>query len=322
MKGMVQKAYGAPDQVLYLEDVAKPAIKDDEVLLRIGAAGVNWADWSAVRGMPYVMRLMYGLRTPRNGVGGLEVAGTVEEVGAKVTTYLPGDEVFGQCQGAFAEFGRAKAKNLALKPRGLSFEQAAAVPVAGLVALQALRDVGKVQPGHKVLVNGASGGIGTYTVQIAKSFGAEVTGVCSTGNLELVRSIGADHVIDYTKEDFTKNGKLYDFILDIADKHSISERRRSLMPKGTLIPNSGEGGPWFGSLGRIIGARVRSPFMSQRLAPFLSLPKTEDLLTLMHLIETGAVTPVIDRTLPLNELPAAIAYVGAGHARGKTVITV
>lgn len=322
MKAMVQSAYGSPDDVLSLEDVAKPVAKDDEVLLRVGAAGVNWADWSAVRGMPYIMRLMYGLRKPRNGVGGLDVAGTVEEVGAKVTTLQPGDEVFGQCQGAFAEYGRAKAKNLAPKPRGLTFEQAAAVPMAGLVALQALRDVGKVQPGQKVLVNGASGGIGTFTVQIAKTFGVEVTGVCSTGNLDMVRSIGADHVVDYTKEDFTQNGKLYDFILDMADKHSIADRRRVLTPRGTLIPNSGEGGPWFGSVGRIIGARARSPFMSQKLAPFLSLPKTEDLLTLMNLIETDQVTPVIDQALPLSELPRAIAYVGAGHARGKTVITV
>jgi NADPH:quinone reductase-like Zn-dependent oxidoreductase len=319
---MVQNVYGSPGDVLHFDDVPKPAVRDDEVLVRIGAAGVNWADWSAVRGMPYVMRPRYGIRKPRHGVGGLDVAGTVVEVGAKVTTFRPGDEVFGQCQGAFAEYGRAKARNLAPKPRGLSFEQAAAVPMAGLVALQALRDVGKVRSVQKILINGASGGLGSFAVQIAKAFGAEVTGVCSTGNLEMVRSIGADHVIDYTKEDFTKNGKLYDFILDIADTHSLSDRRRSLTPKGTLIPNSGEGGPWFGSVGRMIGARVRSPFTSQKLAPFLSMPKTADLLTLMHLIETGEVTPVIDRALPLGELPAAIAYVGAGHARGKTVVTV
>jgi len=322
MKAMVQNAYGSPDDVLSLEDVAKPVPKNDEVLLRVGAAGVNWADWSAVRGMPYIMRLMYGLREPRNGVGGLDVAGTVEEVGEKVTALQPGDEVFGQGQGSFADFARAKAKNLAPKPTGLTFEQAAAVPMAGLVALQALRDVGKVQPGQKVLVNGASGGIGSFTVQIAKSFGAEVTGVCSTGNLDLVRSLGADHVIDYTKEDFTHGSESYDFILDMVDKHSLTDRLKVLAPKGTLIPNSGEGGPWFGSVGRIIKARLRSPFMSQKLAPFLSLSKTEDLLTLMNLIDTGQVTPVIDQTLPLSELPAAISYVGAGHARGKTVITV
>lgn len=322
MKAMVQSAYGSPGDVLHLEEVPKPAVKEDEVLLRIGAAGVNWADWSAVRGMPYVMRPMYGVRKPRHGVGGLDVAGTVEEVGAKVTTLLPGDEVFGRCHGAFAEYGCAKAKNLAPKPTGLTFEQAASIPMAGLVALQALRNVGKVRPGQKILINGASGGIGSFAVQIAKALGAEVTGVCSTGNLDLVRSIGADHVIDYTKEDFTKNGKLYDFILDIADKHPLSDRRRSLKPRGILVPNSGEGGAWFGSVGRMLGARLRSPFTTQKLAPFLSLPKTEDLLTLMHLIETGEVTPVIDRALPLSELPAAIAYVGAGHARGKTVVTV
>jgi NADPH:quinone reductase-like Zn-dependent oxidoreductase len=322
MKAMVQNAYGSPDDVLNLEDVAKPVAGDDEVVVQIRAAGVNWADWSAVRGMPYIMRLMYGLRRPRSGVGGLDVAGTVEEVGKKVTTLQPGDEVYGQSQGAFAEYGRAKAKYLAPKPNGLTFEQAAAVPMAGLVALQALRDVAKVQPGQKVLVNGASGGSGSFTVQIAKTFGAEVTGVCSTENLDLVRSIGADHVIDYTKEDFTQSEKLYDFILDIADDHSLSDRRRVLTPKGTLIPNSGEGGPWFGSVGRIIGARLRSPFVRQKLAPFLSLPKTEDLLILMNLVESGKVTPVIDRALPLSELPAAIAHVGSGHARGKTVISV
>jgi NADPH:quinone reductase-like Zn-dependent oxidoreductase len=319
---MVQRAYGAPADVLELGDVATPAIKDDEVLLRVHAAGVNWADWSAVRGMPYVMRMMYGLRRPRNGVGGLDVAGTVEAVGKDVASLQPGDEVFGQCQGAFAEYARAKPKTLAPRPAGLTFEQAASVPMAGLVALQALRDVGKVRPGHKVLVNGASGGIGTFTVQIAKSFGAEVTGVSSTSNLELVRKIGADHVIDYTEADFTESGRHYDFILDIADNHSIAERRRVLSRKGTLVPNSGEGGPWFGSIGRIIGARLMSPFVSQKLAPFLSVPKTADLLTLMKLIESGEVSPVIDRIHPLSETPAAIASVGAGHARGKTVIAI
>ncbi len=322
MKAMVQKAYGAPEEVLELGDVATPAIKDDEVLLRVHAAGVNWADWSAVRGMPYVMRMMYGLRRPRNGVGGLDVAGTVEAVGNDVTTLQPGDEVFGQCQGAFAEYARAKPKTLAPRPAGLTFEQAASVPVAGLVALQALRDVGKVRPGQKVLVNGASGGIGTFTVQIAKSLGAEVTGVSSTSNLDLVRKIGADHVIDYTETDFTKSGRHYDFILDIADTHSIAERRRVLSRKGTLVPNSGEGGPWLGSIGRVIGARLMSPFVSQKLAPFLSMPKTADLLTLMKLIESGEVSPVIDRIHPLSETAAAIAYVGAGHARGKTVIAI
>lgn len=322
MQAIVQSAYGSPADVLNLQEVARPVPKDEEVLLRVGAAGVNWADWSMVRGKPYVMRLMYGPRKPRNGVGGMDVAGTIEAVGKKVTKLQPGDEVFGQGQGAFAEYARAKAKNLVAKPAGLSYEEAAAVPMAGLVALQALRDVGKVQPGQKVLVNGASGGIGSFTVQIAKTFGAEVTGVCSTGNLDLVRSIGADHVIDYTKEDFTKLGEKYDFILDMADKHSLSERRQVLTAKGTLIPNSGEGGAWFGSLGRIIGARLRSPFVSQKLAPFISLPKNEDLLTLKELIESGQIKPIIDRTLPLGETADAISYVGAGHARGKTVVTV
>jgi NADPH:quinone reductase-like Zn-dependent oxidoreductase len=322
MKAMVQHEYGAPDDVLKLGDVTAPEAGDDEVLIRVHAAGVNWADWSGARGVPYLMRMMYGVRRPRHGIRGTDVAGTVEAIGKNVTTLVVGDEVLGQGQGTFAEHARAKAKHLVPKPKDLPFEQAAAVPMAGLVALQALRDVGNVQAGQKVLVNGASGGIGTFTVQIAKDMGAEVTGVCSTPNLDLVRSLGADHVIDYTQEDFTNSGKQYDFILDIADKASLSDRRRALTPKGTLVPNSGEGGPWFGSVGRIIGARLMSPFVSQHLRPFLSLPKRADLETLVELIESGKVTPVIDRTYPLIGAGEAVAYVGKGHARGNTILTV
>jgi NADPH:quinone reductase-like Zn-dependent oxidoreductase len=268
------------------------------------------------------MRMMYGFTRPRNPVRGTDVAGTVEAIGNNVTALAIGDEVLGQSQATFAEYACAQAKHLVAKPKGLAFEQAAAVPMAGMVALQALRDVGKVQPGQKVLVNGASGGIGTFAVQIAKVFGAEVTGVCSTPNLDLVRSIGADHVLDYTQEDYTKTGRRYDCILDIADNHSLSDRRRALTPKGTLIPNSGEGGPWTGSIGRIVGARLVSPFVSQHLHPFLSLPKQEDLALLAELVESGKITPVIDRTYPLIEAGDAIAYVGKGHAGGNTVLTV
>ena len=322
MKAIIQETYGAPRAVLHLRDVDPPAIKDDEVLIRVGAAAVNWADWAMTMGMPKLFRPMYGLRKPRIPARGMDVAGTVEAVGPKVQRLRPGDEVFGSANGAFAEYVGAAGKHLVSKPVGLGFEQAAAVPMAGLVALQAVRDVGRVRPGQQVLVNGASGGIGTFTVQIAKVFGAEVTGVCSTRNADLVRSIGADHVIDYTKEDYLQSGRRYDLILDIPDDRSLAERRRALTPKGTLIPNSGRGGPWLGSLGRIIGARMLSPFVSQKLRPFLSIPKHDDLLALKDLIESGKVTPVIDRSYPLSETADAIAYVGEGHTRGKVVVTI
>jgi NADPH:quinone reductase-like Zn-dependent oxidoreductase len=319
---MVQNEYGPPGDVLRLEEIAVPTTKDDEVLVRVQAAAVNWADWSMTRGLPYMMRVGYGLRKPHGRVRGTDVAGTVEAVGKKVTRLHPGDEVFGWCQGAFAEYVSAAVNHFVPKPAGITFEQAAGTPLAGCVALQALRDVGKVEQGQMVLVNGASGGIGTFTVQIAKAFGAEVTGVCSTGNLDLVRSIGADRVIDYTQEDFTQGEERYDFILDIADRHSISDRRRVLTRQGTLIPNSGEGGKWIASLGRIVRARLLSPFVSQQLHPFLSLTKYKDLVALKEMIESGTVTPVVGRTYPLIGTGEAIAYGGAGHARGKTVITV
>ena len=325
MKAIVQDKYGSPDDVLELKEIDKPVVKDNEVLVRVHAAAVNWADWSIMRGLPYMLRMVYGLRKPRNGVRGTDVAGKVEAVGKNVKQFQPGDEVFGWCKGAFAEYVCAGENNFVPKPVGLTFEQAAAVPMSACVALQALRDQGKVQPGQKVLINGASGGIGTFAVQIAKSFGADVTGVCSTRNVDMVRSIGADHVIDYTQEDFTQSGQRYDFILDNVANHSLSDCRRALTPKGTLLPNSGQerwGGRWIGGMGRVVKALVLSLFVRQQGRPFVSFATNEDLVVLKELIESGKVTPVIDRTYPLSETPEALGYLGEGHARGKVVITV
>lgn len=322
MKAAVQHEYGPPQEVFRLEDVDTPRLKDDEVLVRVHAAGTNWADQSMTIGMPYVMRLGYGLRRPRKGIRGTDVAGIVSEVGKAVTLHKPGDEVFGWCTAAFAECVAVPEDHLIPKPTALSFEAAAGVPLAGCVALQALRDVAKIQPGQAVLVNGASGGIGSFMVQIAKAMGAEVTGVASTRNLDLVRSLGADHVIDYTIEDFTRGKKRYDLIFDIADNRSMAARRRVLTPKGTLIPNSGEGGRWFGSVGRIFRAWMVSPFVAHRLRPFLSMAKREDLLVLSDLIGTGKLTPVVSTTYPLSDTGAAIREAGSGHARGKVIVTV
>jgi NADPH:quinone reductase-like Zn-dependent oxidoreductase len=325
MKAIVQDKYGSPE-VLELRDIDKPEIGDDEVLVRIRAAGANPADWAIMSGLPYIARPVYGLRKPKNAVRGTDVAGTVEAVGTGVTRLQPGDEVFGWCSGlggAFAEYASVSEEALALKPANLSFEQAAAVPMAGLVALQALGDHGGVRAGQKVLINGASGGIGTFAVQIAKALGAEVTGVCSTRNVDMVRSIGADHVIDYTREDFTHKDQRYDFILDNVANHSLSDLRRALTPTGTLVPNGGGfDNHWFAGGGRVIGARVLNRFVSHRLRPFLVSPKLEDLVVLKELIEAGKVTPVIDRAYPLGETPEAIGHVGGGHARGKIAVTV
>ena len=324
MKTIVQDEYGSPD-VLKLWDIGKPETKDNEVLVHVHAAGVNPGDWAIMSGLPYIARPVYGLRKPKNAVRGTDVAGTVEAVGTGVRRLQPGDEVFGLCSGlggAFAEYASVSEDALALKPTNLSFEQAAAVPTAGLVALQALRDHGGVRAGQKVLINGASGGIGTFAVQIAKALGAEVTGVCSTRNVDLVRSIGADHVIDYTWEDFTQKDQRYDFILDNVANHSLSDLRRALTPTGTLVPNSGGfDNHWFASGGRVISAHVLNRFVSHRLRPFLVSPKFEDLLVLKEMIEAGKMTPVIERTYPLSETSQAIGNVGEGHARGKVVIT-
>ena len=322
MRAVVQSKYGSA-QVLELRDTDKPAIGDDKVLVRIRAAAVNPADWSIMTGLPYIARLLYGLRKPKNAVRGTDVAGVVEAIGTSVTRFRPGDEVFGWCNGSFAEYAATSEDALVLKPANLTFEQAAAVPESGQVALQALRDLGKVRPGQKVLINGASGGTGTFAVQIAKALGADVTGVCSTRNVDLVRSIGADHVIDYTREDFTQQGQRYDFILDNVGKHPLSNLRRALTPTGTLVPNSGGfDNRWFASGGRVISANVLSRFVRQTLRTFVMRRKQDDLVALKELIEAGKITPVIGRTYPLNETPQAIVQVGGGHTRGKVVITV
>ena len=325
MKAIVQDRYGT-SEVLELRNIDKPLIGDNEVLILVRAAGVNPGDWAIMGGLPYIARPVYGMGKPKNRVRGTDVAGEVEAVGASVTRFRPGDEVFGsskQLGGAFAEYAAVSQDALAPKPANLTFEQAAAVPMAGYVALQALRDHGKVQAGQKVLVNGASGGIGTFAVQIAKSLGAEVTGVTSTRNVDLVRSIGADHVIDYTKEDFTRTGQHYDFILDNVANHSLSDLRRALAPRGMLVPNGGGfDHRWVASGGRLISAKLSFAFVSQRLATFIVSPNQENLVVLTGLIETGKVTPVIDRAYPLSETRQALDHVGGGHARGKVVVTV
>lgn len=323
MKAIVQDTYGSPE-VLELRDIDKPAVGDNEVLVRVRAAGVNPADWALMRGLPYIARPtpLYGLRKPKKAVRGTDVAGQVEAVGAGVTRFRPGDAVFGWCNGSFADFAVAADDGLALKPANLTFEQAAAVPMAGSVALQALRDHGHVRAGQKVLINGASGGIGTFAVQIATSLGADVTGVCSTRNVDMVRSIGADHVIDYTQEDFTQNGQRYDVILDNVGNHALSDLRRALTPRGMLVPNSGGfEHHWFASGGRLVRALVVFRFVSQTLRTFVVSPKQEDLVVLKDLMEAGTVTPVIDRRYPLSEISQAIGYVGARHTQGKVVIS-
>ena len=322
MKAMVQDTYGSA-QVLETRDIDKPDITDGQVLIRVRAAGVNPADWAIMGGLPYIARPAYGLRKPKNPVRGTDVAGVVEAVGRAVTRFRPGDAVFGWCIGSFADFAAASEDALVLKPADLTFEEAASVPMAGMVALHALRDPGNVGPGRKVLINGASGGIGTFAVQIAKSLGAEVTGVCSTRNVELVRSLGADHVIDYTRDDFTRNGERYDFILDNVANRSLSDLRRGLSPTGTLVPNGGGfDHRWMASGGRLIRAAVWFQFGGQTLRTFILSPKLEDLVVLKGLIEAGTVTPVMDRTYPLSEAREAIDHVGTGHARGKVAITV
>jgi NADPH:quinone reductase-like Zn-dependent oxidoreductase len=323
LKAITYHSYGAPD-VLELQEVDEPVVNDDEVLVHVSAASANPRDWHFMRGMPYFMRLQFGLREPRNGALGSDVAGRVEAVGGNVTRFRPGDEVYAHVlAGGFAEYASVPEDFLGLKPANLTFEQAATVPLAGLTALQGLRDRGRVQPGQKVLIIGASGGVGTFAVQIAKSFGADVTGVCSTRNVAMVRAIGADHVIDYTREDFAQRGQRYDLIFQLAGTRSPSDCRRALTPGGMLIVSSGESdGRWIGPVDRIIKALVLSPFVSQRLVAFEAKRSGEDLQVLKQLIESGKLSPVIDRTYPLSEVPEAIRYLEQGHARGKVVITV
>jgi NADPH:quinone reductase-like Zn-dependent oxidoreductase len=323
MKAIVQDVYGSAD-VLELRDIDKPEIADDEVLVRVHAAGVGRDVWHVMRGLPYPIRVAgYGLRAPKNPVIGSDVAGVVETVGKNVSKFEPGDEVFGIGKGSYAEYARAPEDKLAPMPANLAFEQAAVVAIMGSTALQGLRDQGKVEPGQEVLIIGASGGVGTYAVQIAKAFGAHVTGVCSTAKVEMVRSIGADRVIDYTREDFAEGDQRYDVILDIGGNSSLSRLRRALASQGTLVIVGGEGGGrWLGGLDRQLRATMLSPFVGQKLGTFVSTPNHEDLLVLKELIESGKVTPVIDRTYPLAEVPEAIRYLEEGHARGKVVITV
>ncbi len=323
MKAIVQDRYGSAD-VLELRDVEKPQHADDELLIRVHAAGVDPGVWHLMTGLPYLVRVMgFGLRKPKIRIRGTDVAGTVEAAGKNVTQLKEGDQVYGTCDGSFAEYARAKAERFAPKPANLSFEQAAAVPVSGMTALNGLRDAGKLQPGQKVLIIGAAGGVGSYAVQLAKAFGAAVTGVCSTSKAELVRTIGADEVIDYTREDFTAGTRRFDLILDTAGRRPLSRLRRALTPQGTLVIVGGEGGGrWLGGFQRQIFAPLRSLFTEQRLIGLVSEESQQDLLTLKDLIEAGKLTPVIDRTYPLSEAPQAIRYHEQGHARGKVVITV
>jgi NADPH:quinone reductase-like Zn-dependent oxidoreductase len=323
MKAIVRDKYGSPD-VLELRDIDKPEIADEEVLVRVHAAGVGRDVWHVMTGLPYPIRLAgYGLRAPKNPIIGSDVAGVVEAVGKNVSRFRPGDEVFGVGKGSYAEYARALEDKLAPKPANLTFEQAAVVAIMGSTALQALREHGKVRPGQEVLVIGASGGVGTFAVQIAKAFGAHVTGVCSTKKVEMVRSIGAEHVIDYTREDFAERDQRYDLILDIGGNSSLSRLRRALAPQGTLVITGGEGGGrWLGGTDRQIRALVLSPFVGQKLGTFVNKENHEDMLVLKELIESGKVTPVIDRTYPLSQVPEAIRYLEEGHARGKVVITV
>ena len=323
MRAITQSRYGTvPEDVMRLGQVARPGIGDNDVLIRVQAAGVDRGTWHVMAGQPYLMRLLgFGFRGPRNRVPGLDVAGTVVAVGPAVTRFAAGDEVFGVARGSFAEYAAAPEGTLARKPAALSFEQAAAVAVSGLTALQGLRDAGRIKPGQKVLVIGASGGVGSYAVQLASSFGAEVTGVCSTAKADLVRSIGADHVIDYTRADFADGQRHYDLILDIGGNSRLSRLRRALTPRGTLVIVGGEGGKWTG-VGRQLRALALSVLIRQRLTTFVSRHRQADLDTLRLLTEGGQVIPVIDRTYPLAEAPQAIRHLHAGYARGKIVITV
>ena len=321
MKAIVHHRYGPPD-VLELRDVDRPALEDDRVLVRVRAASVNALDWHTVRGQPYIARFVMGLRKPKTSAMGVDVAGQVEAVGKNVTQFHPGDAVFGARDGAFAEYVCAREDRVVMKPANLTFEQAAAVPVAAITALQALRDKGQVRPGQKVLVNGAAGGVGTFAVQIAKAFGADVTAATSTGNVDMVRSIGADRVLDYTREDFTKGGQRFDLIVDMGGTRSLRACRRALTRNGTYVMVGGPSGRWLKPLPRALAAAVLSRFVRQRLLFFVAKIKKEDLVVLKELMEAGKVTPVIDRTYPLSETPEAIRYVEEGHARGKVVITV
>jgi NADPH:quinone reductase-like Zn-dependent oxidoreductase len=322
MRAIVQRRYGtAPKAVLKLERIAAPAVAANEVLVRVRAAGVDRGTWHLMAGQPYLMRLLgFGLRGPKNPVPGLDVAGTVVAAGADVTRFRAGDEVFGIARGSFAEYAAARADKLAHKPARLSFEQAAAVAVSGLAALAGLH-AGRLHAGQKVLIIGASGGVGSYAVQLAKAFGAQVTGVSSTGKADLVRSLGADQVIDYTRDDYADGRHRYDLILDIGGNSRLARLRRALAPTGTLVIAGGEGAKWTG-LGRQLRALMLSPLTRQRLTTYVSRHRQTDLETLRQLTETGQVTPIIGQTYTLADVPQAIRDLHAGHARGKIAITI
>jgi NADPH:quinone reductase-like Zn-dependent oxidoreductase len=322
MRAIVYTKYGSPDN-LELKDVEKPTPKDDEVLVKVLAVSVNAADLHLLRADPFLIRMSSGLLKPKNTILGSDIAGRVEEVGKNVKQFKPGDEVFGDISacgwGGFAEYACPRENALVLKPANISFEEAAAVPMAAVTALQGLRDKGEIQPGQKVLINGASGGVGTFAVQIAKSFGAEVTAVCSTGNLDMARSIGADHIIDYTQEDFTQNGQRYDRILAVNGFHQISDYQRALSPKGIYVMSGG-------SMDQLTQAMLQGPWISmtgsQKMGNVLAKPNHSDLVFIKELLEAGKVKPVIDRRYPLSEVPEAIRYLEEGHAKGKVVIVV
>ncbi len=325
MKAIVYEKYGSPD-VLQLQEIDKPVVNDDDILVRVRAVGANPYDWHFMRGKPYMVRLFSGLFKPKGNGMGVDLAGQVEAVGKNVTQFRPGDEVFGELpmmRSAFAEYVCVSEDSVELKPANLTFEQAAAVPMAGFTALQGLRDKGQIQPGHKVLINGASGGVGTFAVQIAKSFGAEVTGVCSTRNVDMVRSIGADQVIDYTQDDFTQSGQRYDLMFDNVGNRSLSDCRRVLSPRGVYVTvGAPVGGDWIGPQIWLFKVLLASLVGSRKMVSFLAKPNKEDLLVLKELLEAGKVTPVIDRHYKLSEVPEAIRYLEEGHAQGKVVITV
>ena len=323
MKAIVSRCYGPPD-ALKLEDIEKPTPADDQILVKVHAAAVNPLDFHYMRGTPYIMRMDSGIGTPKNARLGVDFAGTVEAVGKNVTRFHPGDEVFGGRNGAFGEYVAVREdRNIVLKPANITFEQAASVPIAAITALQALRDKGKIQAGQKVLINGASGGVGTFAVQIAKSFGAEVTAVCSTKNLDMVRKIGADHVVDYTKDDVTQGEQHYDLIVDTVETHSLADYKRVMNPKAIYVMVGGSNDKWMvGLIGTLAYAKILSSSAGQQFSMMLAELNPDDLKIIGDLMQTGKVTPVIDRTYSLNEVPEALRYLEQGHARGKVVISV
>ena len=324
MQAIVQRRYGTePDNVFRLERIARPTAGPGEVLVRVRAAGVDRGTWHLMTGLPYLARIVgFGLRAPKIPVPGLAVAGTVEAVGQDVTGLAPGDEVFGTSRGSFAQYATIRASRLAPRPTRLTFEQAAALPISATTALQAVRDMAKLQPGQHVLVIGASGGVGTFAVQLAKAFGAEVTGVSSTAKADLVRAVGADHVLDYTREDPVAGSQRYDVIIDIGGNRRLAHLRRALAPRGTLVITGGEdGGRWLGGIGRNLRARLLSPFVRQKLTAFVTRQRPADLVTLRDLAGSGAIIPAIDRIYPLGQAAAAVRHLAEGRARGKVVIS-